>query len=958
MRRREFIRNTSLAATGLLVMPASAWAAEKVSEARAAGQGKNEGLRLMNLRCEYRVNPLGIDELQPGLSWVIEARRRGEKQIAYQILAASSEAKLNGGHADLWDSGKVNSSDSLNAIYAGRLLCSCERVYWKVRIWNKDSKASAFSYPAWFETALLNPGDWQAYWIQRQHRPLISEEEAFDDHPAPLFRKEFELKEKVRRARVYVSGLGYFELRLNGQRVGNDVLNPGWTSYAKRVLYSTYDVTQLLKQGRNVLGIMLGNGWFKPLPLALWGRLKPGDFLTTGDPRAILQLMVEFADGTSQIIVTDQTWRVADGPVMRNSVYLGEFYDARRERPGWDEPGFDDSKWDLAVAATRPSLGPLRTQDAPPIRVTRILKAVKLTEPRPGVFIFDFGQNFAGWARLHVKGKRGTCVRLRSGELLYPDGTLNGMTAVAGQIKDGGKDYVYDGRGRPKTAFQLDEYTLKGGGKETYTPRFTFHGFRYVEVTGFPGKPSLDSLEGLALNADVQQAGKFECSNDLFNRIQKMVVWTELANLFSVQSDCPHREKFGYGGDLAVTSEMGMLNFDMSSFYAKVAQDFADAQRPNGGFTETAPFVGISDQHLGDSKQVVTLGDGVGPVGWAVAQPLLACQLFQYYGNRGVMRKQYAKTKQWITLLRSKATNNLLDNGISDHESLDPKPRFLTGTAFYYFNVKLFAQIAQQLGHGQDAAEANALAEQIKTAFNHKFLKSGTGCYDSGSQACQAFALYFGMVPPEEIQRALDVLVQDIQQVHRGHLSTGIFGTKYMLAELTELGRADVACGIVNQRTFPGWGYMLENGATTLWEHWALDDQIYSHDHPMFGSVGEWFFKALAGIQPAPDAVGFDKIIIAPQPVGDLKWVRASYDSVRGGIISEWQKSAGKFHLHLHIPVGSTASVLLPAESLTEITESGKDIEHLPEVSSPRMHGDRACFNIPSGEYNFTSAIQ
>ena len=853
----------------------------------AAGDCLGREVKLTDTKCEYRSNPLGIETARPRLSWVIDSSRRGEAQTAYEILAASSESNLAGGKPDLWDSGKIISTETLGITYAGKPLRSQEKVFWKVRVWDLDGKPSAFSHTATFETALLAPTDWQANWIQSPHHSRVKEAEAYDDHPAPLLRRQFQLDKKIKSARAYVSGLGYFELRLNGERVGKDVLNPGWTSYAKRVLYSTYDVTAQLKRGQNTVGIMLGNGWFNPLPLALWGRIRPDNALVTGEPRAMLQLVVEFTDGTTQTIGTDEGWRTANGPILRNSIYLGEFYDARRERPGWDRAGFDDSNWEKAELANEPKLGPLCAQDAPPIRVTRILKAVKLTEPKLGVFIFDFGQNFAGWSRLHVKGERGTKIRLRSGELLYPDGTLNGMTAVVGQIKDGGKDYVYDGHGRPKTAFQLDKYILKGKGEETYTPRFTFHGFRYVEVTGFPGQPSPESLEGLALNADVRQAGTFECSNELFNRIQKMVTWTELANLFSVQSDCPAREKFGYGGDLAVTSEMGMLNFDMARFYAKAAQDFADAQRTNGGFTETAPFVGISDQNLDDNSRAANLGEGCGPVDWGVAEPLLAWQLFQYYGDRNVMSENYGAIKRWINLLQSKATGDLLDNGISDHESLAPKPRYLTGSAAYFQNVKLFAQIAKALGHDADAADAEKLAEKIKSAFNRQFLRAGTGVYDSGSQACHAFALYFGLVPPDETTNALNSLVHDIVDLHQGHLTTGIFGTKYMLNELTDLGRADVAYGMVNQRTYPGWGFMLANGATTLWEHWAFSDNTYSHDHPMFGSVSEWFYKALAGIQPAPDAVCFDKIIIAPQPVGDLKWVKAAYESVHGKIVSE-----------------------------------------------------------------------
>jgi len=534
-------------------------------------------------------------------------------------------------------------------------------------------------------------------------------------------------------------------------------------------------------------------------------------------------------------------------------------------------------------------------------------------------------------------------VRLRYGELLYPDGALNGMTAVCGQIKAGGKDYRYDGVGAPQTAFQLDEYVLKGEGSEVFTPRFTFHGFRYVEVTGFPGRPTLEALEGLRLNSDVLPVGSFECSNDRFNRIQQMVLWTELSNLFSVQSDCPHREKFGYGGDIVASSEMALLNFDMARFYAKAAQDLVDAARPNGGFTETAPFVGISDEGLGEQS---------GPIGWGTAQPLLLWQLRQYCGEQRLLEEQYEATKRWVALLRAQARDGILDNGISDHESLVPKPRALTGTAFYHFNVKLFAQMARALGRAADAAEAEALAEEIRTAFNRRFLQPGTGRYDFASQACQAFALYHGLVPEPERPRALEVLIREIAA--RGdHLTTGIFGTKYMLQALTDAGRADVACALVNQRTFPGWGYMLERGATTLWEHWQFSDNTYSHNHPMFGSVSEWFYKALAGIQPAPDAVGFDKIIIRPQPVGDLRWVRARFDSVRGRVASEWRKTEKRFVLEVTIPANATARVHVPATEARRVTEGGRPATAAPGVKFVGMEGNAAVFAVGSGHYAF-----
>jgi alpha-L-rhamnosidase len=909
------------------------------------GRCAQVGITVEDLRCELRVNPLGIDVVKPRLGWVIQADRRAELQTAYQVLAASSEGSLARDAGDLWDSGRVESSDSIHVTYAGKPLRSGQRVWWKVRVWGRSGECSRFSPSAWFETALLAEADWKASWIQAKSPGPVPDVQMFNDHPAPLLRKEFTCDRRVRQARAYVSGLGYYELRLNGKRVGDQVLDPGWTSYGKRVLYSTYDVTDQVRRGRNALGLCLGNGWFNPLPLRLWGSLNLRDALLHGEPRAILQLVIEYADGTSRTVVTDGTWRVSEGPVRRDNVYLGEVYDARREQAGWDRPGFDDSDWTAAVRADAPVLGPLRAQDAPPIRVTRILKPVALTEPKPGVFVFDLGQNFAGWVQLRARGPSGTRIRLRYGELLYPDGTLNGMTAVCGQIKGGGKADDYDGVGQPRTAFQRDEFVLRGQGTEEFTPRFTFHGFRYVEVTGYPGRPGLDALVGCRLNADVANAGSFECSNELFNRIQQMVLWTELSNLFSVQSDCPHREKFGYGGDIVASSEMAMLNFDMARFYAKAAQDLVDAVRPNGGFTETSPFVGISDEGLGERS---------GPIGWGTAQPLLLVQLRQYYGEERLLREQYEATKRWVALLRSRAQDGLLDNGISDHESLVPKPRALTGTAFYYLNATLLAQLATALGEEADARDAATLAEEIEGAFNRKFLVAGTGRYDTATQACQAFALYHHLVPAAEQARALDVLVRDVAQ-QGDHLTTGIFGTKYLLEALTQAGRADLAYRIVNQRTFPGWGHMLEQGATTLWEHWEFSDNTFSHNHPMFGSVSEWFYKALAGIQPAPDAVGFDKILIRPQPVGDLRWARASHDTVRGRITSAWEKVGARFKLRVTIPANAQARVYVPATDARDVLEGDRAATSALGVEFEGTEGGAAVFRVGSGTYEFTA---
>jgi len=903
-------------------------------------------LRPVGLRCESLLNPLGIDSRTPRLSWMLEttrAKERGQRQTAYQVLVSGDRETLRAGRGDLWDSGKVASAAALHVPYEGRPLASATRAYWAVRVWDREGRPSAYTAPAWWEMGLLEAKDWRARWIQDSKPGPATEERLFDEHPAPLLRKEFTVTKPVARARAYVTGLGYYELRLNGEKAGDRVLDPGWTDYSRRVLYSTYDVTRMLRPGRNTLGALLGNGFYNPLPLRMWGHLNLRQHLPIGDPRLILQLEITYADGSRETVVTDESWKAADGPILKNSVYLGELYDARRELPGWDRPGFDDAAWRPVVPA-KTLVGPLRAQTVPPIRVTRTLQPLTVSEPKPGVFLFDMGQNFAGWVRLKVRGEAGRKVTLRYGELLYPDGTLNPMTSVTGQIKSG---RVPAGSNAPPIAWQTDAYVLKGEGTEVYTPRFTFHGFRYVEVTGFPGAPALDALEGLRLNSDVESAGFFACSNPLFNRVQEVVRWTQLSNIFSVQSDCPHREKFGYGGDIVATSDMAMLNFDMERFYGKVVEDFADAVRPNGGLTETAPFVGIADEGL---------GEGAGPVGWGTAHPLLAAQLYQYYGDQRLLQDQYDTARRWVELLRTRAVDHILTNGISDHESLAPKPVPVTGTAFYYQNVRLLARMAEVLGRSEDARKYGALAGEIRDAFNRRFLQPGTGRYFTATQASQAAALFMDLVPAGERERALGVLTEDVLDKHDGHLTTGIFGTKYLLHALSDHGRADVAYRVADQRTFPGWGHMLAGGATTLWEHWAFSDNTFSHNHPMFGSVSEWFFRALAGINPDEDAVGFDRITIRPRPTGDLAWARGRYRSARGDVASEWRREGERLVLIVAIPVGATATVYVPTAGGQAVTEGGKPAVEAPGVRFVRNEKDAAVYRVEAGRYTFVSA--
>jgi alpha-L-rhamnosidase len=889
------------------------------------------------LKCEYRIDPLGIDALKPRLSWILESRRRGQVQGAYQILVADSLGSLAADRGDLWDSGRVESRETLHIVYGGKTLRSGLRCHWKVRVFDADGNPSAWSRPAFWEMALLAPQDWQARWIEDGKRSPERDEDFYTDDPAPLFRKSFVLPQGAKRARLYVTGLGYYEAFLNGRRIGDHVLDPGWTDYWKRVYYSTYDVTGLLRKGENALGVMVGNGWFNPLPLRMWGNRNLREALPVGRPRLIGQLEVELEDGSRVVIGTDTTWKVRGGPVLRNNVYLGEVYDARREIPGWDKPGSDDPAWTDAVLCAVP-VGPLQAQPQPPIRVTARFRPVAVSEPKPGVFIYDLGVNLAGWASLRLRAPAGTPVRIRFGELLHEDGTLNPLTSICGQIKGQTRSgEPIGGPGAPAFAEQSDLYVAKGGGEETYRPRFTFHGFRYAEVTGLPRRPALDDLEALRLNSDVDGTGTFSCSNDLLNRIQEMTARTFLNNIFSVQSDCPHREKFGYGGDLVATNDAFMMNFDMAGFYAKAAVDWADAARPEGMLTDTAPFVGI--QYCG--------------LAWAMAHPLLQSQLVRYYGDRRLVEEQYETSRRWLELVIRENPDLIVRDGLSDHESLEPTEVPYLVTPLFYQTAGIVSSLAGILGRNDDAVRYARLADAIGSAYRKQLLSPGSDRFEALTQAGLAAALELGLLAEGDRATAEQALVRKVLTAQGPKLRTGIFGTKFVLNGLSRAGRADVAYQLVNRRGFPGWGYMLERGATTLWEHWDFSDDTFSHDHPMFGSVSEWLFSWLAGIQPSPAAVGFDRIVIRPQPVGDLTWARGAVRTVRGEVRSEWRIENGRFILNVVIPPNAAAVVHIPGTDPAAVLETGRPATEAENVTYLRSEGGAVVFEIGSGRFSF-----
>lgn len=898
-----------------------------------------QSLEIDQLKTDNQSTPLGFDNPVPEFSWILKSSQRGTAQTAYELTVSDNESKLESGN--YWQSGKIEGNQTFGIPYAGKPLKSFTRYFWKVRVWDENGKASDWSIPSWFETSMMNASDWKAKWISDQIPLPEKDEDFYLETPNPLLRKEIKLKKEVKSARLYIAGLGYSIAYINGQRVGDHMLDMPWTQFDKQVTYNTFDVTEMLTKGENAIGLMLGNGWYNPEPFKLFQRWNLRDELTVGKPVVKAQLRITYSDGSTETIITDKSWKAGAGPILKNSVYLGELYDARLEQDGWNNRNFKDKSWQTAKVEAGPK-GELIARYIPPVRATKILNPIKMTEPEPGVYLFDFGQNFAGVARLKVSGPAGTTVTMRSGEDIHADGSLNFLTVIAGQLKamwnaDGGP-------GCPKDPMMVNTYILKGEDDEVFTPEFTFSSFRYVEVSGFPGKPDLNSIEGLRMNTDLRETGSFQCSNEMFNQIQEVTKWTFLSNVFSVQSDCPAREKFGYGGDIVATAEAFSYNFDMNNFYRKAMQDFVNDVRPNGGMTEIAPNMGINSQSMGGET---------GPPGWQLAFPFGLKVLHDYYGDLSVVKKNYPFLKNQVEFMRSVAPDHIVEKCISDHESIDPRPIALSATAFYYHHVKILHEFAEILNKKEDIENYGKLASNIREAFVKTFLKTGTGVFDNGTQAAQLFALYYDLVPENEKASAIDHLLLEIYNKHKGHLSTGIFATKYMFDFFREENRNDVSYSIANQRTFPGWGDMLAHGATTLYESWQYPDTVYSQNHPMFGSISEWYYKSLLGINAS--SPGFRTFEIKPQPAGDLTWAKGYYDAVVGRISSEWSIEGTSFNLKVSVPANARARIYVPAISGKNVLENGQPANEAPGLNFIGLQEGYAVFEAVSGEYLFTT---
>ncbi len=849
-----------------------------------------------HLRCEYLKDPLGIDVRQPRFAWVLNHTERDQKQSAYQVLVATSKDLLAQDEGNQWDSGKVASGNSTQVVYDGTPLESAQRCYWKVRTWDRGGNVSSYSQPAEFEMGLLSPEEWKGQWIGGANQ----------------LRTEFQLADSVRHARAYIVGLGYYELRINGSKVGTNVLDPAWTTFDKRVLYVTYDVTSLLHRGPNAVGVMLGEGWYKSRAL-------------------LLQMNIELADGKQVTVVSNPSWKVKNGPIVSDSVWDGEIYDARLESAGWDRPGYSDTEWAAAQVVKAPG-GVLSAQMMPPIRDVDSMVPVALTNPRPGVYVYDMGQNFSGWAELHVSGPRGTEVKLRFSELVYPDGMIN-------------RENIREAKAR-------DIYILRGEGQETYEPHFTYHGFRYVEVTGYPGTPNLDSLRGQVVHTAVEPTGSFAASKTLLNQIHKVVRWSEATNLHSIPTDCDQRnERMGWLGDAQTSAEAMMLNFDMAAFYTNFVRDIHDVQDPDGTISDTVPH---------------RYGSRPADPAWGTAYPLLCWYMYEQYGDRRILEENYDGLKKYVEFLRTRAPDNVLRYSYyGDWVAIEKTPGALVSDSYYYLDTLLLSRIARVLGHSADATSYAQLADQIKEAFSHEFYDSKTGNYANGTQTANTMPLYLGIVPKDHTGTVAGNLTNNIVYTHNTHVTTGFIGVRYLFPLLTRMDRSDLAYDLAVQTTYPSWGYMIAKGATTLWELWQdkTGPSMNSHDHHMFGSVDAWFYQALAGINADADDPGYGHVRIEPQIVRDLTWASASLDTVRGRVSSAWTHSPGTITLDVEIPVNSTATVVIPKDiEMTEVQIFegnrlvwGKDhfMSGTPGVENGKRENENYVFDVGSGRYSF-----
>ena len=896
-------------------------------------------VKLDNLRCEMLENPIGIDVVNPNLSWNIKSNERGVSQNAYRIIVASSKENLDQNIGDMWDSDKVESDQSIQITYQGKKLESRKECFWKVKVWTSHGESEWSSIANW-SMGFIYYKDWQGRWIGFD-RVFPWDSDSFNSRlSARYFRKEFKLNKTIEKARVYIIGLGLYELFLNGKKIGDQVLTPSPTDYTKNVKYNVFDVTEELQQGENAIGVILGNGRY----YTMRQHYKAYKIKNFGFPKMLVQLEVEYDDGSTRIITTDSSWRgTANGPIRSNNEYDGEEYDAQREMPGWSKPGFNDTDWLDAEYVEEPR-GEFEAQMNPYVKVLQTIKPVSIKEISKGRYILDIGQNIAGWIKLKVKGNRGDQVQLRFAEILQDNGEL--FTA---NLRD---------------AKACDLYTLKGEGEEVWEPKFVYHGFQFVEIIGFPGTPTLDNFEAKVVSDEIDKNGEFTTSNSLINQLFKNAYWGVLSNYKGIPIDCPQRdERQPWLGERAVGCYSESYIFGNELLYRKWIDDIAYSQKADGSVCDVAPsyFRYYSDNMT-----------------WPGTFLFVADMLYRQYGDVRPIVKHYDAMKKWMFYMRDRYLSDeyiLTQDRYGDWcappktieegrgKSADVKyPSQLISTTYFYHFLGMMQQFATLSGNEQDILEYKELAEKVKNNFDKNFYRPELSGYGENKLTDNILALYMDLVPENKKKTIAGTIEDIIVNENKGHLSTGMIGTKWIMRTLTDHNRTDIAYQLATNKTYPSWGYMIENGAKVIWELWngnTASPRMNSYNHVMMlGDLIIWYYESLAGIKSSDQSPGFKQIIMKPEIINQLDYVNASYNSVHGLIKSNWEKKDNTFNWDISIPANTNAIVYFPSNIVNEPTENGLNINEIETVRFLRMEGNRKVYQVGSGDYSFHSEMK
>jgi alpha-L-rhamnosidase len=900
----------------------------------------NEECRIVDLTCEYKHDPMGIDVAAPRLAWRLVDGRRGQGQVAYRIAVASSPELLDAGSPDLWDSGQVEGDASTQVAYAGPGLESRQRCYWQVQVWPTLGAGPILSAVACWEMGLLSADDWQADWIMA---PWVGGPNT--SLPCPLMRRVFSVDRPIKRARLYITALGLYECSINGQRVGDDVLAPGWSDYAKRVHYQTHDITDLLRKGENAIGGALGDGWY--CGHLLWTSAEGGRQQYGDRPRLLAQLEIEDADGRTHVVCSDQNWRCAMAPTLSSDFYMGEAYDTDRELSGWDTTEFDAADWQSVRVADDPAIA-IGSSPNPPIRITEELPALSVNQVQgPARWVFDLGQNMVGVIRLRLRQPKGRRLTIRYAEALNADG----------------KPY----RDNLRSAVSTDHYHTRGDGEEVWQPRFTFHGFRYVEIIGLEGQdpPALDTVTGLVMHTDLAPTGAFTCTNVLINRLHANIQWGQRGNFLDVPTDCPQRdERFGWTGDAQAFARTACFNMQSAAFFTKWLTDLSDSQMPSGALPPWVPI-------LPNGRP-----DGVdGGPGWSDAALIVPWTLYRCYGDTRILSACFPTIKRWLAHVEDRCIDGVrshpddkLFRGFGDwldaatignQDWTGGTDKDLLGMAFHAHSCALAAQIADVIDEPSDAEQYRARRAEIKTLFQSRYCASD-GTLSCPTQTAHILALHFDLLSDKQRRAAIAWLEKDITD--RGmHLSTGFLGTPYILHALSAAGLTDLAYELLLQEEMPSWLFPVTAGATTVWERWNgwteekgfADPGMNSFNHYAYGCVGSWLYQTVAGLDLDPDVPGYRRVVLHPHPGGGLTRASAELHSMYGPVRSSWELTDDTFRYEVELPPGVTAKAILPVERLDAVRESGKPLSDVEGVTVTG-HGEHGWeLELQSGSYRF-----